>query len=134
MKDIQFNFDNSYINLPEIFYTKINPIKVSNPKIVFLNENLMSELGLDFNGIADDTLAALFSGNVISKGSEPIAIAYAGHQFGNFTILGDGRAHFLGEHITPNGKRYDIQLKGSGRTPYGRRGDGRAALAPMLRE
>lgn len=94
----------------------------------------MADLGLEASDLTDQEQAALLSGNQIADGAEPIATAYAGHQFGHFTLLGDGRAHLLGEHITPEGKHFDIQFKGSGRTPYARRGDGKAALGPMLRE
>jgi len=130
----EFNFNNSYVKLPEIFYNRLDPIKVHKPQMVIHNKDLISELGLNFEDIDASTLAAFCSGNFIPENADPIAMAYAGHQFGHFTILGDGRAHLIGEHITPDGKRYDIQLKGSGRTSYARRGDGRAALAPMLRE
>ncbi len=131
---INWTFDNSYAQLPEHFYTRMDPIPVENPKLVIVNHALADALGLHLNNYSDDELAAFFSGNVLPDGAEPIAQAYAGHQFGHFTILGDGRAHLIGEHIAPDGKRVDIQLKGSGKTPYGRRGDGRAALGPMLRE
>lgn len=129
-----WNFDNSYARLPEIFYANVQPTPVSSPKLVALNYHLAAELGLD--GIALQTAGgvSVLSGNQLPQGSLPLAQAYAGHQFGHFTMLGDGRALLLGEHITPDGKRVDIQLKGSGRTPYSRGGDGRAALGPMLRE
>lgn len=130
---MKFNFDNSYIGLSELFYTLLDPVKVKEPEIVIINHTLMSELGIDYDP-SDNNLAEYFSGNLILDGSKPLAMAYAGHQFGHFTLLGDGRAHLLGEHITPNGQRFDIHLKGSGRTPYARRADGRAALKPMLRE
>lgn len=134
MTNIKFNFNNSYVTLPEILYTYTDPIKVSNPKIVIVNKDLMLELGLNDSDMGDNELANLLSGNVMPEGSDPVAMAYAGHQFGGFTLLGDGRAHLIGEHIAPNSKRYDVHLKGSGRTPYARGGDGRAALGPMLRE
>ncbi|HOT22478.1 MAG TPA: protein adenylyltransferase SelO family protein, partial [Sedimentibacter sp.] len=128
-----WNLENSYAELPEFFYSKINLSKVSSPKLVVLNNELAEYLGLDINELQSEEGVSYFAGNSVPKGSIPIAQAYAGHQFGYFTMLGDGRAMLLGEQITPNGK-YDIQLKGSGRTPYSRGGDGRAALGPMLRE
>ncbi|PKM85695.1 MAG: YdiU family protein [Firmicutes bacterium HGW-Firmicutes-11] len=129
-----WNFNNSYTGLPDIFYTRIDPIAVRDPKLVVWNETLATLLGLNGSILREKTGAEIFSGNLIPEGAEPIAQAYAGHQFGQFTILGDGRAILLGEQITPSGARMDIQLKGSGETPYSRRGDGRAALGPMLRE
>ena len=95
---------------------------------------MAKDLGLDVNSVSEDDLTNLFSGNKLPSGSEPLAQAYCGHQFGHFVMLGDGRAIVLGEHLTPSGNRIDIQFKGSGRTPYSRSGDGRAALGPMLRE
>ena len=124
----------SYSKLPEAFYTPIAPTPVKAPRLVIFNHALATSLGLSLTETNLDDLAQFFSGNALPEGSTPIAQAYAGHQFGHFTMLGDGRAHLLGEKVTPDGKRYDIQLKGSGPTPYSRRGDGRAALAPMLRE
>lgn len=130
-----WNFDTSYIRLPETFYTRMAPAPVRAPSMVKLNERLASSLGLDAEVLArGGEGAAVFAGNVVPAGATPFAQAYAGHQFGHFTMLGDGRALLLGEQITPAGERFDIQLKGSGRTPYSRRGDGRAALGPMLRE
>ena len=129
-----WNFDNSYLSLGEPFYTRQNPVPVRNPHMVLWNAPLAEALGLDSPALAGEEGARLFSGNQISPGAIPIAQAYAGHQFGGFTMLGDGRAILLGEQITPAGQRFDIQLKGSGPTPYSRRGDGRAALGPMLRE
>lgn len=113
---------------------RIAPTPVKAPSLVILNHALANTLGLSFLETNADDLAQLFSGNILPEGSAPIAQAYAGHQFGHFTMLGDGRAHLIGEQVAPDGKHYDIQLKGSGQTPYSRRGDGRAALAPMLRE
>jgi len=133
-KKIGWNFDNSYLRLPKYCYTKVRPIPVSDPRIVILNNGLANELGLTFDKPPQKKLAQIFSGNDLPKHSDPLAQAYAGHQFGHFTFLGDGRAHLLGEHITPDGSRLDIQLKGSGKTPYTKRGDGRASLGPMLRE
>lgn len=131
---IGWNFNNSYAKLPEHFFTKIAPIKVTNPRIIIMNHRLSQELGLNLENSSQEYLAQLFSGNLLPEGAQPLSQAYAGHQFGYFTYLGDGRAHLIGEQITPTGKRIDIQLKGSGQTPYGLRGDGRAALGPMLRE
>ena len=132
--DVGWNFDNSYSRLPESFYARLNPAPVRSPRIVVFNQSLAESLGLNTEALADDSGAAVFAGNVIPKGAEPIAQAYAGHQFGHFTMLGDGRAILLGEQITPSLDRFDIQLKGAGQTPFSRSGDGRAALGPMLRE
>jgi uncharacterized protein YdiU (UPF0061 family) len=126
--------ENSYTDLPEQFFTRINPTPVSEPKLLLFNTNLAKSLGIDLPTNDKEMLAQLFSGNTLPEDVSPIAQAYAGHQFGHFSILGDGRAHLIGEQITPDDKRFDIQLKGSGPTPYSRNGDGRAALAPMLRE
>lgn len=129
-----WDFDNSYAGLPKFFSTRMEPSPVKAPKIVVLNEPLAAALGLDVEVIKQEDGAAVFAGNQIPEGAQPLAQAYAGHQFGHFTMLGDGRALLIGEQIAPSGERFDIQLKGSGRTPYSRRGDGRAALGPMLRE
>ncbi len=134
MTSLGFQFDNTYLDLPEALYSKLSPVPVTKPEMVILNLPLAIEMGLDFSGMSPDEQAALFAGNVVPDGAEPLAQAYAGHQFGHFTILGDGRAIVLGEHVTPSGQRLDVQFKGSGRTPYSRGGDGRAALGPMLRE
>ena len=107
---------------------------VSKPEMVIFNAPLAEDMGLDFSGISTEVKAALFSGNNMPEGSQPFAQAYAGHQFSNFTILGDGRAIVWGEHVTPSDQRLDIQFKGSGPTPYSRGADGRAVLGPMLRE
>ncbi len=123
----KWNLHNSYINLPGIFYTKQPPTAVRSPKLVIFNHALAASLGVPEQ-------LGVFAGNELPGGSQPIAQAYAGHQFGYFTMLGDGRAVLLGEQITDSGERFDIQLKGSGPTPYSRGGDGRAALGPMLRE
>ncbi len=133
-KQIGWKFDNTYPKLPSIMLSKIKPTPVKNPKIIILNNDLSKEIGLDFSKVNKNELALIFSGNKLPKGSEAISQAYAGHQFGHFTILGDGRAHIIGEHITNQKKRFDIQFKGSGPTPYSRNADGRAALGPMLRE
>jgi uncharacterized protein YdiU (UPF0061 family) len=129
-----WRFDNSYIKLPRLLYSPVLPTKVTSPELVVFNRNLAESLGLDSDGLNSQLGADIFSGNLLPEGAEPIAQAYAGHQFGYFTFLGDGRALLLGEQVTPNGERFDIQLKGSGITPYSRRGDGRAALGPMIRE
>ena len=131
---MNWNFDNSYSKLSNVFQEHIEPVAVKNPELVLINEDLAEELDLDFSKIDKKELAALFTGNILPKGSNAIAQAYAGHQFGHFTMLGDGRAVLIGEHLTSNNKRYDIQLKGSGKTSFSRNGDGRAALGPMLRE
>lgn len=128
-----WRFDNSYSRLPELLFAASQPAPVRSPAVVVVNEPLAAELGLDPT-ILRVHGAGVFAGNEIPSGAEPIAQAYAGHQFGHFTNLGDGRAILLGEQITPNGQRYDIQLKGAGRTRYSRGGDGRAAIGPMLRE
>ena len=131
---IGWHFDNTYSRLSKNFKEEIKPIPVKNPELVIFNENLAKELNLDFSNISKKELAKIFSGSVLPEGSSTIAQAYAGHQFGHFTMLGDGRAVLLGEHLTNINKRFDIQFKGSGRTSFSRSGDGRAALGPMLRE
>ena len=132
--NIGWTFDNTYSKLPSYLLTKQHPIPVRSPKLIVLNESLSKDLDLDFTKINDQDLSQLFSGNILPSGSSPIAQAYAGHQFGHFTMLGDGRAILMGEHLSKKKERYDIQFKGSGKTPYSRSGDGRAALGPMLRE
>ena len=129
-----WKFDNSYANLPELFFTRQRPTAVYSPKLIVLNDHLAAYLGLNVQSLQNSDGLAVLAGNQIPEGAFPLAQAYAGHQFGHFTMLGDGRALLLGEQITPQGDRVDIQLKGSGRTPYSRGGDGRAALGPMLRE
>ena len=131
---IGWNFDNSYSNLPKSFIHEISPVPVKNPELVILNYELADQINLNFSSIGDEELAKIFSGNLLPKGSKSLAQAYAGHQFGHFTMLGDGRAVLLGEHISKSNQRLDIQFKGSGQTPFSRNGDGRAALGPMLRE
>lgn len=133
-KETGWKFNNSYTHLPQSFFTKIPTNPVESPRFAIFNEKLAVSLGLDAKVLQSEEGTALLSGNAIPEGAEPLAQAYAGHQFAHFTMLGDGRALLLGEQITPDGKRVDIQLKGSGRTPYSRGGDGRAALGPMLRE
>jgi uncharacterized protein YdiU (UPF0061 family) len=120
--------------LPELFFVRQKPVPVRAPEIVLFNDELAQELGLSPESLSGKEGAAIFVGNTIPAGGDPIAQAYAGHQFGGFAMLGDGRAVLLGEQITPAGDRVDLQLKGSGQTPFSRRGDGRAALGPMLRE
>ena len=132
--DAGWKFENSYARLPEAFYVRLKPAPVRTPKLVVFNEALAQFLGLNPDALKGDEGAAVFSGNRIPEGAEPLAQAYAGHQFGSFTMLGDGRAILLGEQVTPKGERFDIQYKGAGRTPFSRQGDGRAALGPMLRE
>ena len=134
LSDVGWKLQNSYTKISDKLYSKINPDLVTDPKIVIVNNELAKSLGLHLNGLSNKDLSSLFSGNVLPKGSQPFAQAYAGHQFGHFAILGDGRAHMIGEQVSPNGDIYDIQYKGSGRTPYSRGGDGKAALGPMLRE
>ena len=129
-----WNLKNDYAQLPTTFYEKINPTKVNAPELVLFNKPLAISLGLNPEELIGQKGAAIFSGNEKIENSEPIAQAYAGHQFGSFSILGDGRAVLIGEQTTPTGEKMDIQLKGSGPTSYSRRGDGRAALGPMLRE
>ena len=131
---IGWNLEHSYLQLPDAFYTRLNPTPVSAPTLVLLNRPLALSLGLNPERLEGEEGAAIFSGNRLPEGAQPLAQAYAGHQFGHFTILGDGRAHLLGEQITTQGDRFDIQFKGSGQTPYSRQGDGRAVLGPMLRE
>ncbi len=132
-KNYGFQFENSYVRLPGEFYSHENPIAVSAPSTIVFNNTLAKELDLDMESLQKDC-ASVFSGNKKIPGTETIAQAYAGHQYGHLTMLGDGRAILLGEHLTKKGQRYDLQLKGSGQTVYSRRGDGRAALGPMLRE
>jgi uncharacterized protein YdiU (UPF0061 family) len=128
-------FDNSYARLPERFFSRVNPTPVAAPQLIRVNEPLARELGIDPNALASPEGVAMLAGNRIAEGSHPIAMAYAGHQFGNFTPqLGDGRAILIGEVVDTHGIRRDIHLKGAGRTPYSRMGDGRAALGPVLRE
>lgn len=129
-----WNFDNSYARLPQSFFSSLTPNPVRSPKLVLLNRTLATDLGLIAEELHGEQGVAVLAGNRTPDGASPLAQAYAGHQFGHFTMLGDGRALLIGEQITPSGERFDIQLKGSGRTPYSRGGDGRAALGPMLRE
>lgn len=134
ISELAFSFDNSYINLPHEFYSKIDLCPVKSPRLIILNKNLASSLGLDSDFLKSPDGISILSGNKKAPNGAYISQAYAGHQFGHFTMLGDGRALLIGEQITPDNKRFDIQLKGSGKTPYSRNGDGRAVLSPMLRE
>jgi len=128
-----WNFQDSYTNLPSIFYKKVKPDLFNNKKLILFNKDLANEIGLNFDKFDENEICDILLGKkLINK--EFFSQAYAGHQFGHFTILGDGRALLLGEHITKNNQRLDIQLKGSGRTPYSRNGDGKAAMGPMIRE
>jgi serine/tyrosine/threonine adenylyltransferase len=131
---MKLGFQHSYHTLPERFYAPVKPTPVSDPKLVALNLPLALELGLD-PGSLEPHAAALFSGNDLPEDAEPLAMAYAGHQFGSFVPrLGDGRAILLGELLGKDGRLHDLQLKGAGRTPFSRSGDGRAVVGPMLRE
>lgn len=130
-----FNFSNTYAQLPKNFYEEIDPKPVKNPKLVDLNYELSRFLNIDSKLINENNGKLIFSGNYIPKGAKPIAMAYAGHQFGNYVPqLGDGRAILIGELIAKDGKRYDLQLKGSGRTSFSRQGDGRSPIGPVIRE
>ena len=132
---VRFPFDNTYARLPERFYARLDPVPVAAPRLVRVNAALAGLLGLDPAELASPEGVEVLSGNRVPEGAEPIALAYAGHQFGHFVPqLGDGRAILLGEVVGRDGARRDIQLKGSGQTPFSRRGDGRAALGPVLRE
>lgn len=128
-------YDTSYARLPNSFYSHVQPYGASAPKLLKLNDALAEVLGFDLDGLIDGDAAQIFAGNRLADESQPLAMAYAGHQFGGFNPgLGDGRALLLGEVIGSDNRRYDVQLKGSGQTPYSRQGDGRAALGPVLRE
>jgi uncharacterized protein YdiU (UPF0061 family) len=129
-----WRLEHTYTQLPRLFYSPAAATAVRDPRLVLFNAPLAAMLGLDPDVLNSTDGANIFAGNALPDGARPIAQAYAGHQFGHFTALGDGRAILLGEQITPAGERRDIQLKGPGPTPYSRRGDGRAALGPMLRE
>ncbi|MDG2126030.1 MAG: protein adenylyltransferase SelO family protein, partial [Verrucomicrobiales bacterium] len=128
-------FDNTYAHLPDTFYSKLDPTPVGNPSLIALNHDLATLLRIDTTALDSPAGIAILAGNTRAPGSEPIATAYAGHQFGGFSPqLGDGRALLLGEVIGTDAVRRDLQLKGSGPTPYSRGGDGRSALGPVIRE
>ncbi len=132
---IHIPFDNTYVRLPDRFYAHVGPTPVAAPRLVRVNTVLAAQLGIDPGSLGGPEAANVFAGNAVPEGAEPIALAYAGHQFGGFSPqLGDGRAILLGEVVGRDGRRRDIQLKGAGPTPFSRRGDGRAALGPVLRE
>lgn len=135
IRRMQVPFDNSYVRLPPRFYSKLAPVPVARPRMVRINRPLAEQLGIDPAWLESDDGVAMIAGNRLPDGADPIAMVYAGHQFGGWVPqLGDGRALLLGEIIGNDGERYDIQLKGSGQTPYSRSGDGRAPLGPVLRE
>src|SRR6187397_2816561 len=129
-----WHLEHTYAELPQLFFSPAAPTAVREPRLAAFNRPLATMLGLEPKALEGAEGAAIFAGNAVPDGGRPIAQAYAGHQFGHFTALGDGRAILLGEQITPSGERVDIQLKGAGQTRFSRRGDGRAALGPMLRE
>ena len=134
LSDTGWNLQSNYTQISDKLFSELKPDEVTNPRTVIVNNELAKMLGLNLKGISEKDLSNLFSGNQLPNGAKPFAQAYAGHQFGQFTILGDGRAHIVGEQVTPEGEIFDIQYKGSGRTPYSRGGDGKAAWGPMLRE
>ena len=127
-----FNFDNTWLTLPGKFYSLVNLNRFENPELVLLNQELF--LALNIRREDSDEMIRILSGQQLDEHLDPFAQAYAGHQFGHFTMLGDGRAVVVGEHLTKDNRRFDIQLKGGGRTPYSRNGDGKATLKAMLRE
>src|ERR671912_946853 len=132
---VHFPFHNTYARLPRRFFAPIAPTPVTAPRLVRLNRDLAESLGLDPDWLASPQGVEILAGKRVPEGAEPIALAYAGHQFGHFVPqLGDGRAILLGEVVDRDGVRRDIQLKGSGRTPFSRGGDGRAGVGPVLRE
>src|SRR3989440_4370092 len=128
---IGWRFDNTYSLLPDALFAPARPAAFREPRVSVLNHRLAGELGLNLGAMSPDAAAALFAGQELPAGSSPITQAYAGHQFGHFTMLGDGRAILLGEHRTPSGRLVDVQFKGSGRTRFSRGGGGRAALGPV---
>lgn len=131
---MNWNLSDSYTHLPDIFYEKSKPTTAKNAKLILFNDTLATELGLNETALKKEAGVDIFSGNEMPDGAKNIAQAYAGHQFGQFTMLGDGRTIMIGEQLTPDGERFDIQLKGAGRTTFSRGGDGFAAIGPMLRE
>ena len=134
MTQTSFDLEYTYSALPDVLYAKVTPKKFPNAKLVLFNRVLADELGLFLNESSDDVILNKLLGDQLPTDAMPLAQAYAGHQYGHFTQLGDGRAFLLGEHITPNNQRIDLHLKGAGQTTYSRNGDGNAALGPMLRE
>ena len=129
------SFKNSYFNLGREFYQSIRPIPVQRPELIIYNQALSDELGLAESALNSSAGAAVFAGNQLPVGAEPLAMAYSGHQFGHFNPnLGDGRAILLAQTLGPGGRSFDIHMKGTGQTAYSRNGDGRAALGPVLRE
>ena len=134
MTELTFQLESTYTELPGILFSKTPPTPVRQPGIVVFNDKLADEIGLNLSGMRKEERTEFLSGNLVPEGTVPFAQAYAGHQFGNFTVLGDGRAIVLGEHLTPSGQRLDLQLKGSGSTPYSRRGDGRTGFDALLPE
>lgn len=133
-KNAGWQLEHSFLQLPKLFFSHTPPDEVPLPSLLLLNQTLATELGFGWEALTSKQIASWLSGNILPENAEPIAQAYAGHQFGHFTMLGDGRAILLGEQITPYQKRYDIQLKGAGQTPFSRRGDGKATISAMLRE
>jgi serine/tyrosine/threonine adenylyltransferase len=132
---MQIQFDNSYAALPDRFFARVSPTPVTAPRLIKVNQALAEQLRLDVDWLTSSDGTGFLAGQTVPRGADPIATAYAGHQFGNFVPqLGDGRAILLGELVDRDGVRRDLQLKGAGRTPFSRRGDGRAALGPVLRE
>jgi uncharacterized protein YdiU (UPF0061 family) len=131
---VGWRFENTYARLPDPLFAPATPVAVTAPRVVILNHRLADDLGLNLRAMTPEQAAAVFAGQELPPGAQPIAQAYAGHQFGGFTMLGDGRAILLGEHRTPSGQLFDLQFKGSGPTRFSRNGDGRAAVGPMLRE
>ncbi|MEO1551282.1 MAG: YdiU family protein, partial [Pseudomonadota bacterium] len=132
---LDMHFDNSYARLPARFFASQAPLPVRAPRLIAFNHPLARQMGLALEGVSEAQMAALFSGNTVPQGADPLAMAYAGHQFGGWVPqLGDGRAILLGEVLAQDGTRWDVQLKGAGRTPFSRGGDGRAWLGPVLRE
>lgn len=131
---VGWRWTHTYAGLPELFFRRVAPTPVREPRTVLVNRAVAEALGLDPDQLERPESAAWFTGNTVPPGADPLAQAYAGHQFGHFTALGDGRAILIGEQLAPSGERFDLQWKGAGPTPYSRRGDGRAALGPMLRE
>jgi len=135
VQSVHIPFDNSYARLPPRFYARVAPTPVAAPRLIRVNASLAEQLGINPDELASPEGVEVLAGNRVPDGAEPVAMAYAGHQFGGFSPqLGDGRAILLGEVVGRDGVRRDIQLKGSGPTPFSRRGDGRAALGPVLRE